>query len=246
MEKCKILGVEVDVTNLDRAMDVISSNIDLLRGNYICVSNVHTLVMSYENENYRNIQNTGFMVLPDGRPLSVVSRLKGHHNAERVAGPDLMGKIFATPDSGSCRHYFYGSTEETLISLKKELNVNYPELVVAGMYSPPFRELTFDEDNEIIKKINETNPDIVWVGLGAPKQELWMKDHAGKIGGLMIGVGAGFDYFAGNINRAPGWMQKLSLEWFYRLIQDPGRLWKRYLVFNTKFIFLVIKESIGQ
>lgn len=245
-DKINILGVNVCVTNLQETLINIIGNINELKGKYICVSNVHTIVMSYDDEHYKNIQNSSFMVLPDGKPLSLVSRLRGYSNAERVTGPDLMDQIFNIQGSNTYKHFFYGSTNETLDALKNELKASYPPLEISGMYSPPFRELTREEDKEIIEKINKLNPDFVWVGLGAPKQELWMYNHLDKINGLMIGVGAGFDYFAKNIKRAPRWMQKFSLEWLYRLIQDPKRLWKRYLVYNTRFILLVIKEIFSQ
>ena len=135
------------------------------------------------------------------------------------------------------RHYFYGSTDETLKKLRDVLGKNYPGLRIAGMFSPPFRQLNEDEDKEIIHKINEATPDFVWVGLGAPKQERWMSAHQGKINGFMVGVGAGFDYLTGNINRAPIWMQDNNLEWFYRLIQEPGRLFGRYWRTNWQFIW---------
>ena len=133
--------------------------------------------------------------------------------------------------------FFFGATDETLQNLYNVLISTYPGIQIAGMYSPPFRQMTEEEDKAIIDRINETRPDFVWVGLGAPKQEKWMALHQGKIKGLMIGVGAGFDYHAGNIQRAPEWMQKKNLEWVYRLMQDPKRLFKRYWHTNIKFIW---------
>ena len=221
--------------NIDRVMKEVS-------GNYICVSNVHTTVLSYEDSDYKKVQNNALLRLPDGAPLSSVARKKGFNEAKRVTGPDLMQKIFESSDSNGYRHYFYGSTEETLKKLRDKLQEKYPNINIVGMYSPPFRTLTEEEDNEIIKNINNTEADIVWVGLGAPKQEIWMNNHKNKIKGLMIGVGAGFDYHAGNIKRAPKRMKKCSLEWLYRLLQDPKRLFKRYFRTNTKFIKLVHKE----
>ena len=243
-DRCNILGVDVSVTSLDKTLNTITAGLLNLKGHYICVSNVHTIVMSYDDRHYRAIQNNGYMVLPDGKPLSIVSRLRGHKNARRVTGPDLMGSMFNISERNGYRHFFYGSTNETLEMLKSELVKRYPSLNIAGMFSPPFRELTKLEDNEIVDMINQSRPDFIWVGLGAPKQEYWMSRNRGKLKGLMIGVGAGFDYFAGNINRAPLWMQKMSLEWLFRLIQEPQRLWKRYLVYNTRFLILVIKESL--
>ena len=151
-----------------------------------------------------------------------------------------MLALFAR-DNG-LKHYFYGSSEETLSLLKEKLTEKYPHLQIAGMVSPPFRELSEEEDKEMVGKINASGADIIWVGLGAPKQEKWMYAHKDRVNGVMIGVGAGFDYHAGNIKRAPGWMQKLSLEWLYRLMQDPKRLFKRYLVTNTRYLWLIHRK----
>lgn len=148
-----------------------------------------------------------------------------------------MEEVFKITVEKGYKHYFYGSTEETLTVLREKLNEKYPGIQIVGMYSPPFRPLSGDEDREIVDMINETNPDFVWVGLGAPKQENWMAAHQGKVNGFMVGVGAGFDYFAENISRAPMWMQNFNLEWLYRLIQDPKRLFKRYFHTNTRFIW---------
>ncbi len=230
---CDILGVHIAAVNMNWVLEYLRKNIQDIKGDYICVSNVHTTVTSYEDSKYLDIQNNALMALPDGGPLSSLGRKRGHVNMERVTGPSLMGEVFKE----GYRHYFYGSTEETLELLKDKLTKNYPNMTIVGMYSPPFRPLTEEEDQEVIKQINDTNPDFVWIGLGAPKQEIWMSEHQGKINGLMIGVGAGFDYYAGNIKRAPLWMQNHNLEWLYRLIQDPKRLFKRYLVTNTKFIW---------
>ena len=156
---------------------------------------------------------------------------------QRVTGPDYMLKTIALGLSQGWRHYFYGSTPETLEKMEKALREEYPDIQIAGMYSPPFRALSAEEDGAIVEKINEAAPDFVWVGLGAPKQEIWMHDHQGRVQGLMVGVGAAFDYTAGNISRAPQWMQKHNLEWLYRLMQDPKRLFKRYFVTNTTYIF---------
>lgn len=234
---CNIMGVNIAAINMEWLLEYLDKNLDDIKGDYICVSNVHTTVTSYEHPSYCSIQNGGLMAIPDGGPLSSVGRKRGYQNMERTTGPSLMGEIFKISAEKGYRHYFYGSTEETLELLYKKLNENYPGIQIAGMYSPPFRSMTEEEDKAIVERINEVNPDFVWVGLGAPKQEKWMAEHQGKIDGLMLGVGAGFDYYAENIKRAPEWMQKSNLEWLYRLIQDPKRLFKRYLVTNTKFIW---------
>ena len=234
---CNIMGVNIAAINMEWLLDYLEKNISEIKGDYICVSNVHTTVTSFEDAAYCAIQNGGLMAIPDGGPLSTVGQKRGHKNMERTTGPSLMGDIFEISAKKGYRHYFYGSKEETLELLQKKLMEKYPEIQIAGMYSPPFRPLTEEEDKVIIERINETKPDFVWVGLGAPKQEKWMAAHQGKIDGLMLGVGAGFDYYAENIKRAPMWMQKHNLEWVYRLVQDPKRLFKRYWSTNTKFIW---------
>lgn len=234
---CNILGVNIAAINMEFLLNFIEDNIEELSGDYITVANVHTTVTAYEDENYRKIQNGAIMAIPDGGPLSTVGRKRGGENMERTTGPSLMGEIFNISAEKGYSHYFYGSTEETLAQLQEKLKEKYPGINIAGAYSPPFRKLSEEEDTEIIKNINNANPDFLWIGLGAPKQEIWMAQHAGKVKGLMVGVGAGFDYYAENIKRAPQWMQKTNLEWFYRLIQDPKRLFSRYLNTNTKFIW---------
>lgn len=238
---CDILGTSILVTNMEETVSVIENEIEALRGQYICVGNVHTTVMAHDDTHYHEVQKEAAFVLPDGKPLSVYSRKHGFPEAERVTGPDLMLALFGRENG--LKHYFYGSTPETLSMLRAKLNETYPHLKIAGMVSPPFKSLSEEEDAEEIRKINASGADIIWVGLGAPKQENFMYDHKGKVGGVMIGVGAGFDYHAGNIRRAPAWMQKLSLEWLYRLLQDPKRLFKRYLITNTRYLYLVHKEK---
>lgn len=234
---CNILGVNIAAINMEWLLKYLTENIDNIKGDYICVSNVHTTVTSYEDDSYRAVQNGGLMAIPDGGPLSTVGQKRGYKNMSRTTGPSLMGEVFKISAEKGYRHYFYGSKEETLELLNQKLNQNYPGIQIAGMYSPPFRPLTKEEDKAVIERINETKPGFVWVGLGAPKQEKWMAAHQGQINGLMIGVGAGFDYYAENIKRAPMWMQRSNLEWLYRLMQDPKRLFKRYLHTNTKFIW---------
>lgn len=237
METCNILGVNIAVTNMKDTIEYIKENLEELKGDYICVSNVHTTVMSYEDKEYRKIQNEGAIALPDGGPLSTVSRKRGYSNAERVTGPDLMDEIFKVSEEQGYTHYFYGSTQETLEELKMKLINKYPKLRIEGLYSPPFKTSIEKEDINKIKEINSLNVDFFWVGLGAPKQEIWMNMHKGEINAIMIGVGAGFDYHADKIKRAPKFMQDNNLEWLYRLIQDPKRLFNRYLTTNLKFIW---------
>lgn len=243
-ETYDILGVQIAVTDMNKILSFLREHLDELKGNYICVSNVHTTVIAHEDEHYKKIQNEAAVVLPDGKPLSVLERKKGGFlDAEKVSGPDLMPEVFKLSEKMGYRHFFYGTTEQTLELLKDNLERKYPNLRIAGMYAPPFRQLTREEDDEIIQKINDSKADFLWVGLGAPKQEIWMADHKNKVHAVMIGVGAGFDFHAGVVKRAPVWMQRCGLEWLYRLFQDPKRLWKRYVVTNSKFIWYMIKKK---
>lgn len=231
------MGVNIAAINMDWLLEYTKQNINALSGNYMCVSNVHTTVTAFEDPEYRAVQNGGIMAIPDGGPLSSVGRKRGFVNMQRITGPSYMEEIMKISVENDYRHFFYGSTTETLNKLKKVLKKNYPNIKIVGMYSPPFRDISFEEDKEIIEKINKTKPDFLWVGLGAPKQEKWMAAHYGKVNGFIVGVGAGFDYLAGNIKRAPEWMQKSNLEWFYRLKQEPIRLFSRYWHTNWKFIW---------
>ncbi len=235
-ETCDIMGVHIVVTDMEKTLGQIDEHLAEWRGRYICVANVHTTVTAHEDQEYRLIQNNAVMSLPDGGPLSQFSRQQGYEGAQRVTGPDLMKRILEMSAEKGWRHYFYGSTEETLTLLRQKLEERYPGVQIAGMMSPPFREMTPQEDARAVEEINAARPDFVWVGLGAPKQEHWMAAHEGRVQALMVGVGAAFDYEAGNIKRAPAWMQKHNLEWLYRLLQDPKRLFKRYLDTNVKYL----------
>lgn len=244
LQYCTILKTNINVTTMEKTIRYITENLEALRGDYICVSNVHTTVMAYRDASYRKIQNGGAMALPDGQPLSIVSRRRGYRDAGRVPGPDLMPEILKLSLKKGYSHYFYGSSEHTLAELRKALERTYPGLQIAGMYAPPFRPMTEEEDREAVERINAAKPDFIWVALGAPKQEIWMYEHKNKVNGLMIGVGAAFDFMAGTVKRAPRWMQKLCMEWVFRIMQDPGRMLPRYLNTNFAFLYHTCRESL--
>lgn len=239
-----ILGTKINVTDMDKTVRYMEAHLEELKGHYICVSNVHTTVTAYRDPAYRAVQNGAAMNIPDGKPLSIVQYLRGEKEAGRVPGPDLMPELFRLSEEKGYRHYFYGSTQETLDALKDKLSEKYPKMKIAGMYSPPFRPMTEEEDREAVERINAARPDFIWVGLGAPKQEKWMADHDGRVCGVMLGVGAGFDFHAGTVKRAPKWMQEICMEWLYRIGQDPKRLLVRYLDTNFSFVFDLIREGM--
>ncbi len=239
-----ILGTKINVTDMEKTVRYIDAHLEELKSHYICVSNVHTTVTAYRDPEYRAVQNGAAMNIPDGKPLSIVQHLSGEKEAGRVPGPDLMPELFRLSEEKGYRHYFYGSTQETLDALKDRLSEKYPEMKIVGMYSPPFRPMTEEEDREAVERINAAKPDFIWVGLGAPKQEKWMANHEGRVCGVMLGVGAGFDFHAGTVKRAPKWMQEVCMEWLYRIGQDPKRLLIRYLDTNFSFVFDLIKEGM--
>jgi exopolysaccharide biosynthesis WecB/TagA/CpsF family protein len=238
--KCSVLGVNFTSAAKEESVRYIIEHCRELKGEYICFSNVHTTVMAYDDKQYKNVLNTAAFIMPDGKPIAKEMLKNGFIEAERVAGPDFMDEMFRVTAGTDITHYFYGSAEETISKLREALNTNYPGIKIAGMVSPPFRALSEGEDKEAIQAINDSKADLIWIGLGAPKQENWMYNHKGKVNGLMLGVGAGFDFHAGTIKRAPVAIQKIGLEWLYRLLQDPKRLFKRYFVTNTKFIWLTV------
>ncbi|MCD8107090.1 MAG: WecB/TagA/CpsF family glycosyltransferase [Oscillospiraceae bacterium] len=237
---CKILGVDIAAIDMDWLLKYTDENLESLKGDYLCFVNVYSDVTAYNESEFCDVLNSGALCMPDGGPLSTVGRHRGYEKMQRIAGPSYMGEIFNMSVEHGWKHYFYGSTEETIEKLRRNLLNDYPNLNIVGMCSPPFRPMTNEEDKLAVDRINELQPDFVWVGLSCPKQERWMHEHLGQVNALMVGVGAGFDYYAGNINRAPQWMQEHSLEWVYRLIQEPKRLFKKYWHTNFKFIWFAM------
>ncbi|SCY33942.1 WecB/TagA/CpsF family glycosyltransferase [Butyrivibrio sp. INlla14] len=236
-EKCDVFGIHYAVARTEEAVLHVKRHIKELSGQYICFSNVHTSVMGKENADYRKVLNEAAFVFPDGNPIAQFQHKEGFELSERVAGPDFMEHMFRATADGSLSHFFYGASQKTLDELKKNLKEKYPGIVIKGMFSPPFRAITEEEDKSYVEMINNSEADIVWIGLGAPKQEKWMNAHKDQIKGVMMGVGAGFDFHAGTIKRAPKWIQNIGFEWLYRLFQDPRRLVKRYLVTNAKYLW---------
>lgn len=213
---------------------------------YITVNNVHTVVEGVLRPDYREITNHALLALPDGKPLSVVAKWKGVKDIGRVFGPTFFEKTLEWGQAEGLKHFLFGGSEQTLAKLREEIARRFPRAQVAGAVSPPFRPLTEEENAAFVRQMNASGADIVWVAFGAPRQERWMFANYRRLRrGVMIGIGAGFDYLAGNTRHAPQWMKNASLEWLYRLIQEPGRLWKRYLVTNTLFIIYIALEMLG-
>ncbi len=236
-ERVNVIGVPISAVNIETALKFLYENFDETRGNYICASNAHTTVMAHEDSEYLKVQSESIMSLPDGKPLSVVGKKKGFKEMEKTTGPHFMMSTFTDERFKDKKHYFYGSTEENINLLVKKVKEDYPDLNICGYEPSIFRELDEKDLEELIERINKSNADFVWIGIGAPRQEKLMYRLKGKTNSVMTGVGGAFNILAGLVEDAPKWMQNAGLEWFYRLIKDPKRLFKRYVVTNSKFIW---------
>lgn len=242
LARTPVIDVPITATNIGDALSFIGENLESIKGEYICVSNAHTTVMAHDDPDYYRVQTESLMSVPDGKPLSVIGG-RAAPAMSRVTGPDLMREVLSVSAERGYRHYLYGNTPENLDALVAALKRDYPSLNICGFEPSVFRAMSPDEEVELAERINLTEPDFVWVALGAPRQEEFCHRMRGRIDGLMIGVGGAFNILAGITPEAPLWMQGLSLEWLYRLIQEPRRLLKRYLVTNTKFMFYQLTGS---
>ncbi|WP_300320298.1 WecB/TagA/CpsF family glycosyltransferase [Accumulibacter sp.] len=240
-----VLGVPIDVVLWEQALQRVRHWGLRHESRYVCICNVHSLVTAGQDAVFRNVVAGADMATPDGAPVAWMLRRLGFSEQQRINGPDLMWKYCEQAAGRDESIFLYGSTEETLATLRQRLHAAFPALQVAGSISPPFRVLSAEEDAADVATINASGAGTVWVSLGCPKQERWMAAHRGRINAVMIGVGAAFDYHAGTIKRAPPWMQRCGLEWLHRLFSEPGRLWKRYLITNTVFVFLALRQLLS-
>jgi N-acetylglucosaminyldiphosphoundecaprenol N-acetyl-beta-D-mannosaminyltransferase len=244
--RCNVLGVGISAVNLDSAAQIINGWIANRQQNYVCITGVHGVMESQQDQTLRAIHNRAGMVTPDGMPMVWLNRLAGNKHVSRVYGPDLMLKICGEGVARGTRHFFYGGGDGVADLLANKLTARFPGLDVVGTFCPPFRKMTPAEDQAVVAQINAARPDIVWVGLSTPKQEFWMSQHLGQISApVMIGVGAAFDFHAGLKKQAPRWMQRSGMEWFYRLMTEPRRLWKRYLRNNPLFLTYLLLDKLG-
>ncbi|KRB70389.1 WecB/TagA/CpsF family glycosyltransferase [Noviherbaspirillum sp. Root189] len=246
-----VLEAFIDALTWDEAVGQITRWGAARESRYVCICNVHSVVTTTSDVEFKIAVNNADMATPDGAPIAWALRQFGYASQERINGPDLMLKYLAEAERLGQTVFFYGSTDATLAKLRVALDKLFPGLRIGGTYSPPFRSLSLEEDEEIVEMINGSGANVVFVGLGCPKQEKWMAEHRGRINAVMIGVGAAFDYHAGVIKRAPIWWQRNGLEWLYRLGSEPRRLFKRYMVTNTLFVvgflrqFVIAKLPLG-
>jgi N-acetylglucosaminyldiphosphoundecaprenol N-acetyl-beta-D-mannosaminyltransferase len=238
--------VWIDAVDPVRAQEAIEGWIARGERGYVCVSNVHAVMESRHDEVLRGVLNDATLAVPDGMPLVWVGRFRGRRAVRRVYGPDLTLQICERAARQGYRCFFYGGAPGVAERLGESLTRRFPGLLVVGAEAPPFRPLTPEEDAEAVHRINAASPDVVFVGLGCPKQERWMAGHRELIRApVLLGVGAAFDLLTGRVAQAPRWMMAAGLEWLFRLVQEPRRLWRRYLVYNPLFLFHVALELLG-
>jgi len=240
----EVIGVPIDPVSWTEVLERIGSWAKSRESRYVCICNAHSCVTANRDDAFGQTVRDADLATPDGAPVAWMLRRMGFRAQERINGPDLMVRYCEVAAQRGEGIYLYGSAPETLDKLRHAMTARFPGLVIAGAYSPPFRPLTSEEDEKIVREINASGAGTVWVSLGCPKQEKWMHEHRGRISAVMIGVGAAFDYHAGTIVRAPLWMQHAGLEWAHRLVSEPRRLWRRYLVTNTLFIVMAARQLV--
>lgn len=256
---CEILGSKISVLSCTEVATIFQNLSNEIAGpGYVCISNVHTVVEGAQDLSFKAVTNGGLFATADGIPLVWVS--KWYHFLKpkafpaihaRASGPDILAEVLTLDAARILRHAFYGSTPETLKKMQENILRKWPGTQIVCSISPPFRALAANEQTQMIEELSAGSPHLVWVGLGAPKQEKWMAAHYSKFqksshgsSPVLVGVGAAFDFFAETKPRAPQWMQRIGLEWFFRLCSEPRRLFRRYAVTNTQFVGKVLKESL--
>jgi N-acetylglucosaminyldiphosphoundecaprenol N-acetyl-beta-D-mannosaminyltransferase len=243
----EVLGVPLALTDYERTIEWMDATIATRQRGYICVAAVHTVMACQEDRELRDAVLGSDLTVPDGQPLVWAMNALGHDLSSRVYGPDLMARYCERAALTGARMFLYGGRNQgALVQLALNLRTRYPGLNIVGGYAPPFRPLTGEEEDFVLDEINRSQADVVWVGIGVPKQEKWMAAMRGRLRApVLVGVGAAFDFHAGLVSQAPRWMQSMGLEWAYRLLQEPGRLWRRYLRYNPRFVFGFLRQWLA-
>jgi N-acetylglucosaminyldiphosphoundecaprenol N-acetyl-beta-D-mannosaminyltransferase len=243
----EILGVPLALTDYERTIEWMDATIATGRRGYVCVAAVHTVMACQEDPELRAAVLGSDLTVPDGQPLVWAMNALGHDLSSRVYGPDLMARYCERAALTGARMFLYGGRNQgALVQLALNLRTRYPGLNIVGGYAPPFRALTGEEEDFVLDEINRSQADVVWVGIGVPKQEKWMAAMRDRLRApVLVGVGAAFDFHAGLVSQAPRWMQSMGLEWAYRLLQEPGRLWRRYLRYNPRFVAGFLRQWLA-
>jgi N-acetylglucosaminyldiphosphoundecaprenol N-acetyl-beta-D-mannosaminyltransferase len=246
IKSCNILGVKINAVTKRQAVDLADSFVSSGQSHQVCVPNVWCTVLMQKDSQFRDITNQSSLSIPDGMPLTWISRLYGIRVPERVTGSDFFHGCAELAQNKGYTFFFLGSRKPVLNAIKKNLRQEYPELRIAGTYSPPHTERFSDrETQDMIDRVKEAKPHFLWVGLSAPKQEKWIRDHLYELDvPVCVGVGAVFDFIAHKMKRAPVFMQKSGLEWLYRLYKEPFRLWRRYFIGNVLFVWYLLVDMV--
>jgi N-acetylglucosaminyldiphosphoundecaprenol N-acetyl-beta-D-mannosaminyltransferase len=241
-----VLGVKVDSLSFDIATDRLETWIqERTYTRVVTFTNVHAVMEARRDGTFGQVLKQADMICPDGMPLVWFDRVRGG-STSRVCGPEFMLEFFRRTEQKGYSHFFYGAAPTVVEHLAASLQSQFPGAAIAGFYSPPYRPLTSEEDDAIVKRINSAAPDVLWVGLGCPKQERWMEEHREKIRvPVMLGVGQAFAIHAGFLPQAPRWIRDSGLEWLFRLFREPRRLWRRYLFYNTRFVLALIGRLLN-
>ena len=253
--RSNVLGVGITPLNLELAQEALFAGADCAGfTGYVTITGVHGVIESQSDEELQKIHNRSFLSTPDGMPMVWMGRWNGFEHMDRVYGPEFMLNVFTATQESEHRHFFFGGADGVAQELKQKLESRFPGAVVSGTYTPPFRPLTEEEEEELVRQIQETKPHFFWVGLSTPKQERFMAAFLEKYGDrfqgwdhglIMLGVGAAFDFHSGKIDQAPRWIQRSGFEWLFRVCKDPKRLWKRYAIGNSLFISKIIPAMMG-
>jgi N-acetylglucosaminyldiphosphoundecaprenol N-acetyl-beta-D-mannosaminyltransferase len=240
-----VLGTKVSAFDLAKAIDTADRWLTAGRCGYVCVTGVHGVMEARKDLAFREILNRACINLPDGMPMSWVGRMQGLTGMDRVFGPDFMAAMCQLSINRCYRHFLYGGQPGVAEDLQQKLETRFPGLQVVGTYTPPFRSLTLEEEAELFQKLQKSQPHILWVGLSTPKQERFMSQYVDRLQvPLLVGVGAAFDYHTGRLRDCPEWVKRAGLQWFHRLMQDPKRLWRRYLRHNSAFIWHIALQML--
>ncbi|WP_207956907.1 WecB/TagA/CpsF family glycosyltransferase [Rubrobacter tropicus] len=237
--------MRVDATSYEETSEYVARWATEGRSAYVCVANVHMTMETRDSEEFRKVVNGADLVTPDGKPLVWALKGLGAENASQVRGADLVTHVIERAAREGIPVGLYGGTPESLEDFTRVIGQRFPNARVACQIAPPFRPLTFEEDRAVVRRVQESGARILLVGIGCPRQERWMSEHRGKFGAVMLGVGAAFDFHTGRVRQAPRWMQKAGLEWAFRLMMDPRRLWKRYAKHNPRFLGLLMLQLLA-
>lgn len=241
----RVVSLLPDVCSHQKTIAKIAELVEKENGGYVCFSTVHMVMESYDDAEFAEKVNGADYIVTDGMPIVWMQKLQGKKSATRVRANDLMILLCEYAEKSGLKIGFYGGRQEVIDTILERAEKDFPNLEIVYAFSPPFRALTEEEDAEIVKNIKNSGAQILFVGLGCPKQENWMAAHKNSFPAIMLGVGASFDFYAGNIKESPEWMGKLGLEWLYRLTQEPKRLWKRYIILNPRFMGLAMLQLTG-